>query len=123
MSSSITTSKKTYQLALPPESPDQTHKKAKEKTTSSELKVVSNTKHMSINKKESLDSLKKYQSDMKRQKLDNENKENVEALAAATEKPTVAGKKEGKKDDTPKKSPYEVLFEQNQRLVQELEVC
>lgn len=120
--------KKTYQLALPPESPDNTNKKSTSKSDKKdkgqELKVVTNTKHMSISKKESLESLKQYQSDMKRQKLDNEKNENGENVQPDQQTKTATAPAGGKpkKDEPPKKTPYEILFEQNQRLVQELEV-
>ena len=70
---------------------------------------AANGKHVSSSKKESLESLKKHQA-AKKVKPSGENEEISSEVGAA-------------KGVSCKKSPYDVLFEQNQDLANELERC
>ena len=119
-STSATTKK--IQLALPQspaDSPATSPTSAEKLNRLNEIKQNANSKNLAANKKESLESLKKHQVDKKRQRQQElllENGENTEANIVHQQQQDPARSRN--KD----KSPYEILFDQNQSLAHELEV-
>lgn len=112
------TSLKKIQLAVPDSpaespahSPNNQKSKGQPDLSSVEAKLT-NTKNLSSSKKDSLENLKKHQSDMKRLK---QTQTGSETNQGGDSESTASGAKK-------QKTPYEIIFDQNQYLAFELEV-
>jgi len=119
-----TATTKKIQLALPQspaDSPATSPTAAEKHSSPVEAKQNAAGRHLAANKKESLESLKKHQVDKKRQRQQDlqstENGEFTEVNIADQQQPNEPPKSKHKG-----KSPYDILFDQNQHLANELEV-
>ncbi len=116
-----TTTKK-IQLTFPQspaESPATSPTSSEKHHNHNEIKQSLNSKHLSVNKKESLESLKKHQGDKKRQRqqeLLSEDGGNIDLNIIEQQQ------HEPERTKHRGKSPYDILFDQNQNLANELEV-
>jgi len=108
---------KKIQLALPQSPADS----PATSPTAAEAKQNAAGRHLAASKKESLESLKKHQVDKKRQREQDlqstENGEYTEVNIADQQQANEPPKSKHKG-----KSPYDILFDQNQHLANELEV-